>query len=63
MARERLQLKVEELVDVERARFVLLVESEIARLVELAIEHTLLDQELGPFEVAVSREQRVVQVE
>ena len=63
MARQRLQLEIEKLVDVERARLVLLVELLVARFVHLAVEHALLDQELRPFEVAVAGEQRVVEIE
>ena len=63
MARQRLQLEVEELVDVERAGLVLLVELVVARFVDLAVEHALLDQELRPLEIAVAREQRVVEIE
>ena len=53
MARQRLQLKVQKLVYVQRAGFVLLVKLHIARLVYLSVEHALLDQELRPLEVAV----------
>ncbi len=63
VARQRLQLEVEELVDVQRARLVLLVELLVARLVHLAVEHPLLDQELRPLEVAVAGKEGVVQVE
>ena len=63
VARQRLQLEIEKLVDVERARLVLLVELLVARFVHLAVEHALLDQELRPLEVAVAGEQGVVEIE
>src|SRR5262245_36877805 len=63
MARQRLQLEIEELMDVQRAGLVLVVELLVARFVDFAVEHALLDQELGPLEIAVAREQRVVEVE
>src|SRR5688572_23379 len=62
VARQRLELEIEERVDVERARLVLLEELLVARLVDLAVEHLLLDQELRPLEIAVAREQRVVEI-
>ena len=60
---KRLQLEVEKLVDVERARLVLLVEMLVARFVDLPVEHALLDQELGPLEIAVAGQERVIQIE
>ena len=63
MARQRLQLKVQELVDVERTGLVLLEELLIGRLVDFFVEDALLDQELSPLKIAVAREQRIVQVE
>ena len=63
MARERARAEVEELVDVERAGLVLLVELAVLRLVDVAVEHALLDQELRPLVVAVAGEQGVVEVE
>ena len=50
-------------MDVQRARLVLIVEKLIASFVDLAIEHSFFDQELRPLEVAVTGQQRVVEVE
>src|SRR5262249_33601757 len=63
MARERRELEVEELVDVEAPFLVLAEEVVVLRLVRGAVEHTALDQELRPLVVAVPGQQRVVQVE
>ena len=63
MPRERLQLKIEKLPDVQCPGLVLLVKILIARLVDFTIEHTLLNQELRPFEIAVAGEKRIVEVE
>jgi hypothetical protein len=63
MARQRCELKIQELVDVERPGLVLLVEVRVACLVELAVQHALRDEELRPLEVRVAGEQRVVEVE
>jgi hypothetical protein len=54
VARQRLQLKVEKDIDIECARLVLLVEFDVPGFVKRAIENPLVDQELRPFEVAVS---------
>ena len=62
ITRQRLQLKIEKLVYVERAFFVLLVEFLITRFVDFAIEYTLLDQKLRPLKVAVAGKQRVIQI-
>jgi hypothetical protein len=63
MARQRCELKIQELVDVERPGLVLFVEVRVACLVKLAVEHAFRDEELRPLEVGVSGEQRVVEVE
>ena len=63
MARQRLQLKIEKLMDIERAVPVLIEELLVARLVHLAVEHALLDQELRPFKIAVAGQQRIIQIE
>src|SRR5574341_318803 len=60
---ERTQREAEVLVDVERARLVLLVVLRILRLVLVARQHAAIDQELAPLVVAVAGEQRVVEVE
>ena len=54
MPGQRLQLKVQKLVDVERAGLVLLIKFDIARLVYFPVKHALFNQELRPFEVAVT---------
>ena len=61
--RDRRQLEVEELVDVERAVLVALVEPLVLRVVLVGMQHALLDQELRPRVVAVAVEERVVEVE
>ena len=63
MTREGLQPKIEKLMDVERARAVLLVEVMVLRLVDFPVENALLHQELRPLEVAVPGEQGVVEIE
>src|SRR5262245_5004385 len=63
MARERNELEIEELVDIERAGLVLAEELVVLRLVALAVEHAALDQELRPLVIAVTGEKRVVEVE
>src|SRR2546430_1420330 len=63
VTRERGELEFEGLADVERAFLVLAEETVVLRLVFGAIEHAALDEELRPFVVAVSREQRVVEIE
>src|SRR5262249_12083696 len=63
MTRQRLQLKIQKLVNVERARFVLFEERLIARLVDFAVEHPFVNQELSPLEIAVASEQRIIEVE
>ena len=60
---ERPQGEAEELVDVEGAGGVLLVVGAVLRLVGLALEHAAVDQELAPLVVAVTREERVIEVE
>jgi len=60
---ERPKGEAEELVDVERAGHVLLVVGSILRLVLLAPQHALVDQELAPLIVAVASEQGVVEIE
>ncbi len=50
-------------MDIERAVLVLFVEFVVARLVHFAVEHALFDQELRPLEIAVARQQRVVEIE
>ena len=63
MARQRLQLEVEKLVDIERAGLVLLEKLLVAGLVDFAVEHAFLDQKLRPLEVAVAGQQGIVQIE
>ncbi len=63
MPSQRLQLEIEEFVNIERAGFVGFVEMAIARFVDLPIEHFLFDEELRPFEIAVSCQERVIQIE
>ncbi|MNC85470.1 hypothetical protein D3C83_10700 [compost metagenome] len=50
-------------MDIESAGPVLVVEILVAGLVRFAVEDALLDQKLRPLEVAVARQQRVVQIE
>ena len=50
-------------MDIKRAGDVLLVIAAVLRFVRLAIEHSMVDQELAPFVIAVAAEQRVVEVE
>jgi hypothetical protein len=57
------ELEVEELVDVERAVLVALVEPFVLRVVVARVQDALLDQELRPLVIAVAIEQRVVEVE
>ena len=63
MARQRLQLEIEKLVDVQRPGLVMLEELLVARFVDFAIEHAFFDQKLCPLEIAVAGQQGVVQVE
>ena len=63
VARQRLELKIEEFVDIQRAGLVLIVKCLIARLVHFTVKHAALDQELRPLEIAVAGKQRVVQIE
>ena len=63
IARERGELEVEELADIERAGLVLREEFVVLRLVDATVEHALLDQELRPLVVAVAGEEGVVEVE
>ncbi len=63
VARERRELELQELEDVERAPLVLREELVVPRLVRRAVEHAALDQELRPLVVAVAGEERVVEVE
>ena len=60
---DRRELEVEELVDVERAVLVALVEPLVLRVVVVRVEHALLDQELRPGVVAVAVEECVVEIE
>jgi hypothetical protein len=41
----------------------LIVEGLVAGFIHLTVEHPLLDQELRPLEVAVARQQGIVQIE
>ncbi len=50
-------------MDIESALLVLLVESLVARLVDFAVEYSLLDQELRPLEITVARQERVIEIE
>src|SRR5262249_28379157 len=61
--RERAQREAEELVDVERAGLVLLVEGGVLRLVLFSREDAAVDQELAPLVIAVAGEQRIVEGE
>ena len=54
MTRQRFQLKIEKLVDVERPIFILRIKPVVARCVDFAVEHSLLDQELRPLKIAVA---------
>ena len=45
-----------------RTRLVLLVEFDIAGLMNFAVEHSLLDQVLSPLEVAIACEQGIIEV-
>src|SRR5207245_159008 len=60
---ERAKREAEIFMDIERASDVLLVVGAVLRFVRLALEHSMVDQELAPFVVAVAAEQRVVEVE
>src|SRR4051812_38121360 len=63
MARERGELEFEELVDVQRAVLVALEKPVVARVVLVRVHGAGLDQVLRPRIVAVTREERVVEVE
>ena len=63
VARQWFQLKVEKLVYIQRAGFVLLVELHVASLVDLPVQHALLDEELRPLEIAVPGQQGIVEIE
>ena len=63
MLRERRELEREELVDVERAVLVALREPEVLRVELRRMKDPFLDEELGPFDIAVAFEERVVEVE
>ena len=63
VAGERLQLEIEEFEDVQRAGFVLLEKLGVAALESVAVENPFVDQVLGPFVVAVTGEQGVVEIE
>ena len=54
MRRERRELEVEELVDVERAVLVALVEPLVLRVVFAGMQHALLDQELRPRVIGIA---------
>src|SRR5581483_8829108 len=62
-ARERRQLEVEELEDIQGPGLVPAEELVVARLVPGTVEHAAPDQELRPGVVAVAREQGVVEIE
>lgn len=59
VARERRELEVEERLDVERARVVVVVEAPHA----LDVHRAVAREQFAPEEIAVAREQRVVEVE
>ena len=61
--RERLQLEVQELVDIEHTGFVLFEELVVARFIPIALEHPLVDQVLRPLIVGIPGEQGIVQIE
>mgnify|MGYP003444375809 CR=1 FL=1 len=63
MAGEGGELEVQEFVDVQRARLVLLVELDVLRFLQLAVDDALADQKLRPLKVGVAGEQGVVEVE
>ena len=63
VARQRLQLEIEEFVDIQRARLVLFVKRMIARRVQLAIQHAVLNQELRPLEVRIPGQQGIIEIE
>ena len=57
------QLKVQKLMYIQRAGFVLLVEFHVASLVDLPVQHALLDEELRPLEIAVPGQKGIVEIE
>ena len=61
--RDGRELEIEEVVDVERAVLVALVEPLVARVVLARMQHAFLDEELRPGVVAVAIQERVVEVE
>src|SRR5436305_14098685 len=60
---ERPQREAEVFMDVERAGDVLVVIDAVLRLVDLALEHAMVDQELAPLVIAVAGKQRIVEIE
>src|SRR5690348_11563652 len=60
--RQGLQLKINELLDIQSAGLVLLIEFDITGLMDFAVEHPLLDQVLSPLEVAIACEQGIIEV-
>ncbi len=63
MVGQRCELEGQKLVDVERARLVVIVELDVLCLLHLAVDDTLADQELRPLEIGVTGEQGVVKIE
>jgi hypothetical protein len=49
-------------VDIQRTRLVLFVKRMIARRMQFAIQHAVLNQELRPFKVGIACQQGVVEV-
>ena len=62
VARQWLELKVEEGMNVQRAGLVLFVKFQIFCLEQFAIEHALVNQKLRPLEIAVAAQQGIVQI-
>src|SRR3954463_4138519 len=62
MTRQRLQLKIQKLMYIQRSGFILLVEFDILRFVHFSVEHALLNQELRPLEIAITSQKRIVEV-
>jgi hypothetical protein len=62
MARQGLELEIEEFVDIQCPCLVGLEKLLIARLINLAVEDLLFNEKLRPLKITVTRQQGVVQI-
>src|SRR5574343_931441 len=62
MACQRCQLKIQKGMNVQRAGFVVGVELGVFSSLDFRIDYPFADQELGPFEIRIAIQQRVVEI-